>query len=103
MYRVGKAWYDTNINIKLTSQPLEVAQHWQDQSSAETIGKAPGYLLLMVYTAVMEQSQEKWQLYIVRKTVFNLKGESEMQEHFQRIKHNYWVSKRFLCQIYILV
>lgn len=77
------------------------AQLLQDQPSAETIGKAPAHLLLVVYTTVLEQSQEKWQLYTVRKTIFGLKGESEMQEHFQRVNHNYWLSKLFQCQISI--
>lgn len=58
-------------------------QHWQDQSSAETIGKATAILFLMVYITAMEQKQEKWQLYIVTKTIFNLKDENEMQNTFK--------------------
>lgn len=50
----------------------------------------------------MEQNQEKWQLYIVIKTIFQMKDEHEMQGHSQRPKHNFWV-KCFLCEILISV
>lgn len=65
----GQVKHGMAKNIKLTNQSLEVwkfiiiwnIQHWQDDSSAETIGKTPAQLLLMVYTTT-KQSQEKQQL-----------------------------------------